>query len=223
MDIYTQPHFDASALIVIDMQNDFILEDGSNPIPGTRKVVPPLLDLLTAYRESGLTIIHMVRLYLHDGSNAELCRRKVIEAGLEFVAPESEGAELIAALKPAASVQLDSEQLLAGEVQRIGAQEFILYKPRWGAFYGTQLNAFLRQRDVDTLVVAGCNFPNCPRTTLYEASERDYRTVVATNALSQLYAKGEEEISGIGACLLSSAEIVERLTSLALSIPGQAR
>jgi len=45
---------------------------------------------------------------------------------------------------------------------------------------------------------------------LYEASERDYRLVVATDALSQLYAKGEEEMRAIGACLLSSEEIIER-------------
>ena len=73
------------------------------------------------------------------------------------------------------------------------------------------MNAFLSQRGVDTLVIAGCNYPNCPRTTLYEASERDYRLVVATNALSQLYAKGEEEMSAIGVCLLSSEEIIERV------------
>jgi nicotinamidase-related amidase len=211
MDSYTQPHFSTSALITIDMQNDFILDEGASPIPGTRKVIAPMLDLLQTYRQSGLTIVHVVRLYLRDGSNAELCRRKVIEAGLEFVAPESEGAELIAALKPETSIRLASGQLLAGEIQTIGLHEFILYKPRWGAFYGTQLNAFLRQRGVDTLVIAGCNYPNCPRTTLYEASERDYRLVVATDALSRLYAKGEEEMLDIGVCLLSAKEILERM------------
>jgi len=212
MDSYTQPHFNTSALITIDMQNDFILDDGASPVPGTRKVIPPLLDLLGTYRQHQLTILHVVRLYLRDGSNAELCRRKVIEAGLEFVAPESKGAELVTALKPSTSLRLDSELLMAGEVQTISEHEFILYKPRWGAFYGTQLNAFLQLHKVDTLVIAGCNYPNCPRTTLYEASERDYRLVVVTDALSQLYAKGEEEMRAIGACLLSSEEIIERFS-----------
>ena len=70
----------------------------------------------------------------------------------------------------------------------------------------------MRQRDVDTIVIAGCNFPNCPRTTLYEASERDYRLAIATDSLSQLYTKGEEEMRDIGACLLSSRKIIERLS-----------
>ena len=52
-------------------------------------------------------------------------------------------------------------------------------KPRWGAFYETPPHALLRELGVDTVIVAGCNLPNCPRATLVEASERDYRTVLA--------------------------------------------
>lgn len=211
MDSYTIPQFESSALITIDMQNDFCLAHGASPIPGTLPIIPHLVALLKVYRERELPIVHVVRLYLRDGSNAELCRRKVIEAGLEFVAPDSEGAELVQALKPDPSVSLDASHLLAGEIQSLSEVETILYKPRWGAFYGTQLNAFLRQRGVNTLVIAGCNFPNCPRSTIYEASERDYRIVVAQDALSQFYAKGEEELSSIGVCLLSTEEIIERL------------
>jgi nicotinamidase-related amidase len=213
MDSYTTPKFESSALVTIDMQNDFGLANGASPIPGTMPIVPHLVELINAYRKKELPIVHIVRLYLRDGSNAELCRRKVIETGLEFVAPDSEGAELLQALKPNPGVRLDAKRLLAGEFQSLGETESILYKPRWGAFYGTQLNAFLRQHGVDTLVVAGCNFPNCPRSTIYEASERDYRIVAAPDALSQFYAKGEEELRGIGVCLLSTEEIIERLTA----------
>jgi nicotinamidase-related amidase len=65
--------------------------------------------------------------------------------------------------------------------------EWIIYKPRWGAFYNTKLERHLQNLDVNTVAVCGCNFPNCPRITIYEASERDYRIVLATDATSALY------------------------------------
>jgi len=220
MDSYTAPKFESSALITVDMQNDFGLTTGASPIPGTLAIIPRLVELLNAYRNADRPIVHIVRLYHRDGSNAELCRRKIIETGIEFVAPESDGAELLEDLKPSSGVRLDASHLLAGEFQTLSETESILYKPRWGAFYGTQLNGFLRQRGVDTLIVAGCNFPNCPRSTIYEASERDYRLVVTLDALSQLYAKGEEELRGIGVCLLSTEEIIERLAVACHRVPG---
>jgi len=49
--------------------------------------------------------------------------------------------------------------------------EWIMYKPRWGAYYNTILEKYLHNIGVNTVVVGGCNFPNCPRATIYEASE----------------------------------------------------
>jgi nicotinamidase-related amidase len=51
---------------------------------------------------------------------------------------------------------------------------------------------------VDTLVFTGCNFPNCPRASIYEASERDFRIVLPEDAISGLYPKGKEEMQNIG-------------------------
>ena len=53
-------------------------------------------------------------------------------------------------------------------------------------------------------VFLGCNYPNCPRTSIYEASERDFRIILVTDAISQLYPKGEEEMENIGVTLFSS-------------------
>jgi nicotinamidase-related amidase len=47
-------------------------------------------------------------------------------------------------------------------------------------------------------VFTGCNFPNCPRTSVYEASERDFRIVVLEDALSGLYPQGRKELENIG-------------------------
>jgi nicotinamidase-related amidase len=67
----------------------------------------------------------------------------------------------------------------------------------------------LRELGVSTLVFSGCNFPNCPRTSVYEASERDFRIVVAEDAVSGLYDRGRRELEGIGVRLLSSAQVAE--------------
>ena len=56
---------------------------------------------------------------------------------------------------------------------------------------------------MNTVVVAGCNFPNCPRTTIYEASERDIRLVLASDAVSGLYEQGRREPSRIGTHFLN--------------------
>lgn len=92
--------------------------------------------------------------------------------------------------------------------QALGPNEFALYKPRWAAFFQTDLEALLREQRVSTLVFAGANFPNCPRTSIYEASERDFQPIVASDAISGLYPRGEAELAGIGVLLLSSDQVV---------------
>lgn len=56
--------------------------------------------LLDAYRKHTLPIIHIVRLYLPNGSNVDLCRKKNIEEGDTIVYPGSDGAEILKELKP---------------------------------------------------------------------------------------------------------------------------
>lgn len=84
-----------------------------------------------------------------------------------------------------------------------------MYKPRWGAFYKTRLETFLKDRGIDTLVFTGCNFPNCPRASIYQASERDFRIVLVKDAMSQLYPTAEQEMKNIGVNLLSTSAVNE--------------
>lgn len=210
--IYTTPRYDESALITIDMQRDFL--DGQPfEIPGTLAVVPAIDRVARFFRTKGRPIVHVIRLYRADGSNVDLARRHLIEQGAELVRPGSAGAELADTLLPDAATRIDSGALLAGQFQSVGPKEWLMYKPRWGAFFGTALEQHLRNLGVSTLVFAGCNFPNCPRTSIYEASERDFRVVAIEDAISGLYETGRSELTGIGVSFLKAEELPALLES----------
>ena len=51
---------------------------------------------------------------------------------------------------------------------------------------------------IDTVVKCGCNIPNCPRTTMYELSERDFKIIFIKNATSLVCDKGLKELENIG-------------------------
>ena len=209
-DPYTDPDFSAAALVTIDTQRD-VLDGGPLEIAGTSAALGPMRVLLEAFRDVGRAIVHVVRLYRADGANVDPCRREEVEQGGHVLTPGTPGSQLAPALLPDSDLTLEAEALLAGRVQTLGPSESAIYKPRWGAFYETPLEAHLREQNVTTLVFCGCNFPNCPRTSIYEASERDFRVVVVRDAVSGLYERGERELVGIGIHLLDSAKVVERL------------
>lgn len=213
MDAHVKPDPARAALVMIDTQNDFTLPGAPARIAGTTEVVPAIAHLLARFRASQRPIFHIIRLYKADGSDADLSRRTLIENGGAIVRPGTRGAEIVEALKPDPAVMLDAEALLAGEAQHLGAREWALYKPRWSAFYGTQFEALLKAQDVNTLVFAGCNFPNCPRSSIYDASSRDFRLVITTDAISGLYDKALQELRGIGAALMTAADITDWLSA----------
>jgi hypothetical protein len=56
-----------------------------------------------------------------------------------------------------------------------GSREGALYEPRRGALYQTTPERYIRDTGSDTLIFAGCSFPNWPRTAISGAPERDFR------------------------------------------------
>ena len=210
VDPHLAPHWESAALITIDVQRDF-LSDGPYAIAGTTEVLPRLVELTAAFRSAGRPIVHIVRLYPADGRDVDRVRRSLVRAGADFVRPGSPGrllaAGLVEGLDRADRSDLDDEALLRGEPQRLGPDEYALYKPRWGAFYRTRLDELLAAHGVDTLVFAGCNLPNCPRASIIEAHERDYRVVLVTDAVSQGSDQGFREIAGLGTVLCTTAEV----------------
>jgi nicotinamidase-related amidase len=205
------PRPDRAALLTIDVQRDFALPSSPAHNPGTVQTAQRIASLLAAFRSAGRPIVHMVRLYLPDGSNAEASRRAYLEAGNRLVCPGTPGAELLDELKLDQGASLDAELLLSGRPQQVGPAEWILYKPRWGAFYRTSLEEHLRTLGVESIVVCGCNFPNCPRTTIYEASEREFRIVLVPDATSGVYARGLDELRGIGVDVTAANHVLSRL------------
>jgi nicotinamidase-related amidase len=210
---YVSPEFDSIALVAIDVQRD-VLDGQPFEIPGTSAAAAAIARLADTFRGAGRPIVHIVRLYREDGSNVDACRRAAVENGLEVLAPGSSGAEIAEGLVPDGA-SLDVELLLSGGVQELGPNEVAIYKPRWGAFYETSLEDHLRSLGVSTLAFCGCNFPNCPRTSIYEASERDFRVVLAEDAISGLYDRGRDELVNIGVVLMSTEEITASLHPVA--------
>lgn len=197
-----------TALLTIDMQNDFSKKESPFYIDGTQKVIKNIAKVVQAFRNHGLPVIHIVRLYLQDGSNADICRRELLKSGAHIVIPGSKGSELVEEISPSGSV-LIPDLLLTGKPQELADNEFVIYKPRWGAFYNTSLESFLREKSINNLVFTGCNFPNCPRTSIYEASERDFNISLVSDALSRLYTKGIQELKAIGCLIVSTNDLMK--------------
>jgi len=181
----------------------------SNEIAGTSAALPVMQRVVHAFRKSARPIVHIVRLYLADGSNAELCRRSALQLGAQMLIAWTTGAEIAEGLLPSPSIQLDTQLLLSGRIQSVGEREGILFKSRWGAFYRTPLEEHLRALGVDTVVFVGCNFPNCPRTSMYEASERDFRVVCVEDAISGMYEQGRRQLDNIGVIRMAASAVAE--------------
>jgi nicotinamidase-related amidase len=206
----TAPQFESSALLVIDVQADF-LDGGACTIAGTSERLPRMVELVMAYRSAALPIVHAVRLY--DGDDVDLVRRAAVRAGMQMVRPGSPGAQIAPQLGPNPDLTLDSGALLAGKLQKVSENEVVMWKPRWSAFYRTPLDDHLRRLGVDTVVLTGCNFPNCPRATLFDASERDYRVVVVEDATSRVTPERLADAVALGVHALPTGTVVRHVSS----------
>jgi nicotinamidase-related amidase len=214
MDHYTRPEFEHAALLSIDVQRD-VLRRGPFAFASPSAQLTNMVRTVDAFRRTGQPIVHVVRLYLPDGSNADSCRRRQIEAGQAALVVGGSGCELVDDLAPHGRSELDTHRLLGGRFQHLSTTESVMYKPRWGAFYGTRLLEHLRVRGVTTVVVIGCNFPNCPRATIVEASERDLRVVAVIDALSRFADRDALDLREIGVAVMTSAELDDELSRAA--------
>lgn len=199
---YTAPDFARSALLVVDAQSDYINPESPVRSAECSQTVEPLGRLVTGARQTGVLILQTIRYYRPDASNVDLCRRRAVEEGMRVLMPGSLGAEPLPEVLPDPAMRLDPHLLMDTGYCRIGANEEVFYKPRWGAFFRTALQERLEALGVNTLIVCGFNFGSSGRATLLEASERDYRLVAVPDACAGLTERAQRELCRVGVHLL---------------------
>jgi nicotinamidase-related amidase len=148
-----------TALIVVDMQNDFVKEGGTLVVPDAEATVPTIKGLLDSARESGIRVVFTQD--THNEGDLEW------EIWPEHVREGSWGWEIVEELKP-----------LEAEV--------VIRKVRYDAFYGTHLDHFLRIWDVDTLIICGTVANICVHYTAASAALRWYGVIIPKDATSAL-------------------------------------
>lgn len=155
---------DRSVLLMIDMEKAFVEPGAALCIAGAAGTVPSCMRAVNWARACGISVIWVKRVYAADGSDMEPPRRKALEeAGYQNVlAPGSVGKNSIE--EPDGLVRDPSEQ--------------VLIKPRYSAFFQTDLHEQLQEQGVDTVLLAGTTTPNCIRSTCYDAMSYNYRTVI---------------------------------------------
>lgn len=185
-----------TALIIIDMQNDFVLPGAPACIAGALATVPKILLVLQRFREKNLPVFHVVREYREDGSDIEITRLQSFLSGKRYCIPGTKGCEIVEDLKPAKG-------------------EYRIVKNRFSAFMNTELDYMLRRLGVDSIVVCGTQYPVCVRTTVFDGVALGYNVILVTDASS---AQTEEiaeanitDIRNIGVQCLNTQAVLEKL------------
>ncbi|KAL5576473.1 hypothetical protein UlMin_018172 [Ulmus minor] len=148
-----------TALLVIDMQKDFIHEDGLMRVNGGKAIVPNVIKAVQVARQRGILIIWVVREHDQLGRDVELFRRHLYAA--DTVGPTVKGTE--------------GAELVDGLVIEEG--DYKLVKTRMSAFFATHLHSSLKGAGIDRLVITGVQTPNCIRQTVFDAVALDYQPV----------------------------------------------
>ena len=210
---YCVPQKGTAALLTLSAQRDFLRPGSPYRSAGAQRVLPALARVVRGFRAQGAPLFHAVRLYRPDGSNVDACRRQAVEEGLRVFMPGTMGVELLDEVRPDPALRLDARGLLDGGFQALGEAEWAFYRPRWGAFHDTALEARLGALGVTTLVLCGFNFTTAMRATIYEASARDFRIVLVNDAVGNGSEAAVQELARIGVYLMPTACCLEWLAA----------
>ena len=170
------------ALVIIDMQRDFVDPGGFGEVLGNdvsllRKAVPPTKRVLAAARDAGMLVIHTREGHRPDLSDLPPTKkaRGKLKAGIGDPGPMGRilvrgeyGHDIVDELKPAAG-------------------EPVVDKPAKGAFYSTDLDAMLKNRDIRQLIVCGVTTEVCVNTTVREANDRGYDFLVLEDCVASYF------------------------------------
>jgi nicotinamidase-related amidase len=172
----------ATALIIIDMQRDFVEPGGfgeqlGNDVGPLRAVIAPLRRVLDSWRGAGLTVVHT-----REGHRPDLCdcpptkrARGRLACGIGDEGPMgrilirgSYGHGIVDELAP-----LETET--------------VVDKPGKGAFFATDLDLLLHNRGIRSLVVTGVTTEVCVATTVREANDRGYECLVLSDCVGSYF------------------------------------
>lgn len=161
------------ALLVVDMQNGFCHPEGSFAAMGfdvapLRAAIDGCAGLIAAARRAGLPVIFTRYVYQRGYADAGVTNRELFPRIRQHngLVAGSWDADLLAEL-PAAD------------------DEVIIDKSRYSSFYGTRLEPLLRGQGIRSLVVCGVTTAMCVETTVRDASQRDYRTFIVSDATAE--------------------------------------
>ncbi|MFC9873053.1 cysteine hydrolase family protein [Nocardia salmonicida] len=206
-----------TALVIIDMQRDFLLPGGfgeslGNDVALLRTVIEPLAELLASARAAGITVIHTREGHLPDLSDCPPAKLRRGNPSQRIGDPGRFGRILIRG--EYGHDIIDELAPLDGET--------VIDKPGKGAFYATELAAVLQQNSITTLFVAGVTTEVCVHTTVREANDRGYECLVVADCVGSYFPEfqrvGLAMIAAQGAIfgwVADSADVIAALTTTA--------
>ena len=186
-----------AALLVIDLERGFIDESSPLCIRDAAATLPACGQAITYAREEGVPVFFIHRAYRADGSDVEACRYSGWQAGGKPLTPGSTGS---------GSVETPPE---------VTPQEgdYVVQKPRFSAFFHTELDLILRRLGVRTLYLIGTTTPNCIRTTCYDGLSLDYNVGILTDCCSSTREDIQQanlvDMANIGATLMTCAQFCD--------------
>src|SRR4051812_4798913 len=175
-----------TAVIVVDMQNDFgakggMLDRAGLDVSGIQKAVAPTAKVLGAARQAGIKIIYLKMAFKPDlsdmGASDSVNRVQHLRIGVgdKVIAPDGQESRILIRDTWNTNILPDLKPQ---------AHDDVLYKTRFSGFYETDLDARLKKAGIRYLIVTGCTTSVCVDSTVRDAMFRDYRCVVLADCVS---------------------------------------
>jgi len=173
---------DKTALIIIDMQRDFLEPGGfgaalGNDVTRLQAAIEPCRAVLSAARSAGLLVIHTREGHRPDLSDAPPLKVERGDPALRIGAPGPMGRILVRG-EPGHDI-IPELYPIAGEP--------VIDKPGKGAFCRTDLELMLHNRGIETLLVCGVTTEVCVNTTVREANDRGFRCIVLSDCCASYF------------------------------------
>jgi biuret amidohydrolase len=170
-----------AALVVIDMQRDFLEPGGFGELLGNdvsllRSTIGPTGLLLDAARRAGLLVIHTREGHRSDLTDCPPAKRT--RGGITFIGTDGPMGRILIRGERGHDI-IDELAPLPGEP--------VIDKPGKGAFYATDLELILREHGIRTLLVCGVTTEVCVHTTVREANDRGFECVVIEDAVGSYF------------------------------------